>query len=133
MLFFICLICNPREKFNSSIMLIFKFILNAKIFTKRLISETKYNILDLNLHNQDIFTFSFCKEGGVSFAILKPFSIRNVLSLSYHVLRPYFKPYKVFFSLKTWLGKLKFSKSQGCSTYTFFMIKPFKNALLTSI
>jgi hypothetical protein len=38
----------------------------------------------------------------------------------------------VFLSLKTWLKKWKFSKP-GCSTYTYFMIKSFRNAFLTFI
>jgi hypothetical protein len=51
----------------------FKFILHAfcKILTKRFISSTKYNIMNVNSYNEDIFAFSFYKKYGANFTNVK--------------------------------------------------------------
>jgi len=64
----------------------FKFILRAfcKIFTKRFISSTKYNIMNVNSYNQDILHFLFIKKMVLILPMLKSLSIIKDFCLSYY-------------------------------------------------
>jgi hypothetical protein len=42
--------------------------------------------------------------------ILKPFASKKDYKCSYQALGDYFKPYKAFWSLKTWFGNLELPK-----------------------
>ena len=77
---FFCLICNLIKKSNSSHHAHFELILHAfcKFLTKKYISNTEYNIINIYLYNQYVFTFSFCEEGGVNFTNIKLFSIKKI-------------------------------------------------------
>ena len=101
---FVCLFdLQSKKKVLLSHHAHFKFILHAfyKILTKKFISSTKYNIINVNLYNQDIFVFLFIKMMVSILPMLKSLSIRKDLSQSYHTLGACFKLYKDFLSLKT--------------------------------
>jgi hypothetical protein len=101
---FFCLICNLIKKSNSPHHAHFELILHAfcKFLTKKYISNTEYNIINIYLYNQYVFTFSFCEEGGVNFTNIKLFSIKKkFINLSYHSLSACFKSYITLLSLKT--------------------------------
>jgi hypothetical protein len=48
--------------------------------------------------------------------ILKPFESKKDFKCSYQALGACFKPYKAFWSLKTWFGNLELSKPEGYLT-----------------
>jgi hypothetical protein len=58
--------------------------------------------------------------------ILKSLESRKDFKRSYQALGACFKPYKAFWSLKTWFGNLELSKPGGCLTYASSSIYPFK-------
>jgi hypothetical protein len=76
----------------------------AKLFTRLLISRTKYYVIDIYLAYKQITIASLSKKIWISFPDLE--SIRNKESLrhSYHALGACLSPYNAFERLYTWLG-----------------------------
>jgi hypothetical protein len=56
------------------------------------------------------------KKSFVRRAHLKPFESKKDFKCSYQALGACFKPYKAFWSLKTWFGNLELSKPEGYLT-----------------
>ena len=93
-LFSFYLISKPRKYVSSPIILIlkFSFIKFANSLYKTCLVAPKM-ISSIYTYTTSKLSFSFFKNNVVSiFSFLKPFSIRNLLSLSYHALGAYFKP-----------------------------------------
>jgi hypothetical protein len=58
--------------------------------------------------------------------ILKPFASKKDFKRSYQALEACFKPYKAFWSLKTWFRNLELSKPEGYPILTSSSIYPFR-------
>jgi hypothetical protein len=95
---FVCLIFNPRKKFNSPIILIlnpsYMHFANSlqidALVTLNILSSIYICTINMSL------PFLFMKRVVSILPMLKPFSIRKVFNLSYHALGVCFKPYKTF-------------------------------------
>jgi hypothetical protein len=85
---------NPNHEHLKSIRHYF-----AKYITKEFVSRTKYNIINIDLAYNQIFTHFLVKRVESALPILKPFSIRKSLRHSYHAFGACLSLYSTLLSL----------------------------------
>jgi hypothetical protein len=64
----------------------------TKLFTKLMVSTTKYYVIDIYLAHKYIFIDFPSKEGKIGFAYFKALLEKNSLSHSYHALGAWLSP-----------------------------------------
>ena len=99
---------------------------------KVFISRSKNDITNIYLHYQDIIIYMLCKHGGINFAFKKTIFNKKTTKFFIKLLELVLNHTK---SLQVWKQNICVGSTNlgSYSTYASSSMKPFKNALLTSI
>lgn len=125
---FICLLNLTSKEEGKYSSCSFKLLLHqiSKFFAMILISITKDNIINIDVNDEQVFSFRLIWSVVLTLPMLRVLSTRNFLNLFYQTLGDVSNP------IMSYLIHIHSLKTGGCSTYIFDIIYSFTKTLFTS-